>query len=276
MNVSDDELEQRLRTLFSDDRLGVAPPADAAPAIMAGARRRRQRRKVLMSASGAVCALALVSGGLVVFKFQATTGAADFTASRLTVPNVSGPPPVAPVISASPPAAEDPPVAPPVAPSHLSSAPPKRHSPPPAVTRGDAPDKVTKGPLLTADGLGVLKLGMTEEQLAESGLTLTQVKESAGCTYYDVAGAGVLAATAVVSPDAGVVVVKPDGAAHTPEGVGEGSAKEDVTAAYPGTSQASDELVAPTGDEGAYHFTLADDGSVSSLDVRSVNQTCAG
>ncbi|MEV0065963.1 MULTISPECIES: hypothetical protein [unclassified Amycolatopsis] len=275
MNVSEDELEQRLRTLFSDDRLGVAPPADAAPAIMAGARRRRQRRKVLMSASGAVCALALVSGGLVVFKFQATTGTADLTASRLTVPNVSAPPPVAPVTAASPPAAEDPPVAPPVAPSHVSSAPPNRHSPPPA-TRGDAPDKVTKGPLLTADGLGVLKLGMTEEQLTDSGLTLTQVKESAGCTYYDVAGEGVPAATAVVSPDAGVVVVKPDGAAHTPEGVGEGSAKEDVTAAYPGTSQASDGLVAPTGDEGAYHFTLADDGSVSSLDVRSVNQTCAG
>ncbi|WP_432849113.1 hypothetical protein ACQPXB_00815 [Amycolatopsis sp. CA-161197] len=275
MNVSEDELEQRLRALFSDDRLGVAPQADAAPAIMAGARRRRQRRKVLVSASGAVCALALVSGGLVVFKFQATTGAADLTASRLTVPNVSAPPPVAPVASASPPAAEDPPVDPPAAPSHVSTAPPKRHSPP-ASTRGDAPTKVTKGPLLTADGLGALKLGMTEEQLASSGLTLTAVKESAGCTYYDVAGEGVPAATAVVSPDAGVVVVKPDGAAHTPEGVGEGSAKEDVTAAYPGTSQASDELVAPTGDEGAYHFTLADDGSVSSLDVRSANQTCAG
>ncbi|WP_326567552.1 hypothetical protein VSH64_37850 [Amycolatopsis rhabdoformis] len=274
MNVSEDELEQRLRALFSDDRLGVAPPANAATSIMAGARRRRQRRKVMMSASGAVCALALVSGGLVVFKFQSTTGMADLTASRLTVPNVSAAPPAAPPTSAEPPAAEAPPVAPPPKQTH-TSAPPKHHTPPPS-TRGDAPTKVTKGSLLTADGLGALKLGMTEQQMTEQGLTLTQVKESAGCTYYDVAGDGVpAAATAVVSPDGGVVVVKPDGAAHTPEGVGEGSAAEDVTAAYPGTSQASDELVAPTGDEGAYHFTLADDGSVSALDVRTVNQTCA-
>ncbi|MGW4482763.1 hypothetical protein ACWEOE_02890 [Amycolatopsis sp. NPDC004368] len=274
MNDSEDELEQRLRALFSDDRLVVPAPADAEPSILAGARRRRQRRKVLMSASGAVCALALVSGGLVVVKVQTTAGTADLTASRLTAPSVSATPPVTSPTSAAPPVASAPLGEPPVKQTR-APAPPKHHTPPPS-TRGDAPAKVTKGSLLTSNGLGVLKLGMTEQQLTESGLTLTPVKESAGCTYYDVAGEGVpAAATAVVSPDAGVVVVKPDGAAHTPEGVGEGSAAADVTAAYPDASQASDELVAPTGTEGAYHFTLADDGSVSSLDVRAVNQTCA-
>ncbi|QRP45901.1 hypothetical protein [Amycolatopsis sp. FDAARGOS 1241] len=271
MNVSEDELEQRLRALFSDERLGVEAPSGAAPAIVAGARRRRQRRKVLISASGAVCALAVVSGGLAVVKFQGTTGTADLSASSLTVTDVSPSPSASAAVSVGVPGSQT------QEPSTKGGAPPppprNSHAPAPP-TRRSAPVKVMKGPLLTADGLGSVKLGMTEQQLADQGLTLTPVKESAGCTYYEVAGEGVPAATAVVSADEGVVVVKPDGAAHTPEGVGAGSAKEDVTAAYPDTAASSDGLVAPTGDR-AYHFTLADDGSVSSVDVRATNQTCA-
>ncbi|MFI5611171.1 hypothetical protein [Amycolatopsis sp. NPDC051903] len=273
MNVSEDELEQRLRALFSDERLGVEAASDAAPAIVAGARRRRQRRKVLISASGAVCALAVVSGGLAVVKFQAATGTADLTASSLTVTDVSPSSSASPKDSVGAPAPGPQTQEPPASVGAPASAPRKSHAPVPPPPRS-TPAKVTKGPLLTADGLGNVKLGMTEQQLTDQGLTLTPVKESAGCTYYDVAGDGVPAATAVVSGDEGVVVVKPDGAAHTPEGVGAGSAKEDVTAAYPDTATSSDGLVAPTGD-GAYHFTLTDDGSVSSVDVRATNQTCA-
>lgn len=117
---------------------------------------------------------------------------------------------------------------------------------------------------------------MTETQLADQGIKLTNAKHTANCTYYDVQGAGVPAATALVSPSSGVVLVKPDGAAHTPEGVGSGSSKDDVLASYPGTSVESGGLVAPVGGDGSYLFTLSDDGAVASVDLRSTNQDCAG
>ncbi|WP_328605644.1 hypothetical protein OG943_37470 [Amycolatopsis sp. NBC_00345] len=275
MNESEDELEQRLRALFADERLGVEPTADAGPAIVAGARRRRQRQRVLMASTGAVCALGLVAGGLTVFRLHAQDNTAQIVASQPTVGDapVLTPTPESP--SSTPIAADPPPPAPPSEEIHTSTK-ARQPSRPGAPTHADPPAKVTTGSLLTADGLGGLKLGMTETQLADQGITLTNAKQTSNCTYYDVQGAGVPAATALVSPSSGVVVVKPDGAAHTPEGVGSGSSKDDVLASYPGTSVQSGGLVSPVGGDGSYVFTLSDDGAVASIDLRSANQDCAG
>ncbi|PKV92838.1 hypothetical protein ATK30_3667 [Amycolatopsis echigonensis] len=273
-----DDLEQRLRALFSDDRLAVEPPEDAASAIVAGARRRRRRQRILTSAAGAACVLAVASAGLVVLQLRTQPAATDVAARQVasaqpTMPSSSVPEPPssaestqapAPVETSAPGTAELP--APPAHPHHTKPAPPQT----------TPTTKAVSGALVTADGLGAVKLGMTEQQLADQGMKLTAVKESAGCTYYDVSGAGVPAATAVVSQDNGVVAVKPDGTAHTPEGVGDGSPKDQVTATYPGTSESGSALVSPTGDQGAYHFTLNSDGAVQSIEVRAKTQDCAG
>ncbi|MDT8910333.1 hypothetical protein [Amycolatopsis sp. PS_44_ISF1] len=274
MNESEDELEQRLRALFADERLGVEPTADAGPAIVAGARRRRRRQRALMASTGAVCALGLVMGGLTVFHLRAQDGTSEIAASRLTVDE---PPVSVPESRPSTQVAAEPP-SPAESPSdeiHASTParPPTRSGTPASAA---PPTKVTTGSLLTSDGLGGLKLGMTETQLADRGITLTNAKPSANCTYYDVQGAGVPAAVALVSPSSGVVAVKPDGIAHTPEGVGSGSSKDDVLARYPGTSTQSGGLVSPAGTDGSYHFTLSDDGAVASIDLHSTTQDCAG
>lgn len=271
-----DDLEQRLRALLADDRLAVEPAEDAASAIVAGARRRRRRQRILTSAAGAACVLAVASAGLVALQLRTQHAATDVAArqvasSQPTVPSSLPEPPSsaeptqvqAPVESSAPGPAEPP--TPPAHPHHTKPVPPQT-----------TPVKTVSGALVTAEGLGSVKLGMTEQQLADQGMKLTAVKESAGCTYYDVSGAGVPAATALVSPDNGVVAVKPDGAAHTPEGVGEGSPKDQVTATYPGTSESGSALVSPTGDQGAYHFTLNSDGAVQGIEVRAKTQDCAG
>ncbi|WP_344857741.1 hypothetical protein [Amycolatopsis ultiminotia] len=117
---------------------------------------------------------------------------------------------------------------------------------------------------------------MTEQELTAEGITLTPLKESSGCKYYDVAGAGTPAATAVVSPERRVVAVKPAGSAHTPEGVGDGSTKDEVTATYPGTSETASGLVSPAGDQGTYRFSLSKDGAVRSVEVHTASHDCAG
>ncbi|GAA1029999.1 MULTISPECIES: hypothetical protein [Amycolatopsis] len=274
MSESED-LEQRLRALLADDRLAVQPTEDAASVIMAGARRRRRRQRVLTSAAGAACVLAVASAGLAVIQLRTPPAATDFTAQQVasaqpTVPSSVPEPPssaestqVQAPVEPSEHGTAEPPV-PPAHPHHTKPAPPKT-----------TPTKAASGALVNADGLGAVKLGMTEQQLADQGMKLTAVKESAGCTYYDVSGAGVPAATAVVSPDNGVVAVKPDGAAHTPEGVGDGTPKDQVTSTYPGTSESGSALVSPTGDQGAYHFTLNSDGAVQAIEVRAKTQDCA-
>ncbi|MFF0144571.1 hypothetical protein ATK36_3248 [Amycolatopsis sulphurea] len=277
MTGPEDELDQRLRTLFADERLAVEPADDATSVIVAGVARRRRHRRMLNAAAGVVCVLTIGAGGLVAFQLRAhDTGVA-----------VSAPPAAASGASAAPTSSSPPPsttskepepsssavaVPPPSAEMHSSLEPPKPGTSKPSPGRTTVP--TLSGALVTASGLGAVQLGMSEQQLADKGITLTQVKESSGCKYYDVTGAGVPAATAVVSSGKGVVAVKPVGAAHTPEGVGDGSTKGDVAAAYPGTSEASGALVSPAGDQGTYRFTLSSNGAVQSVEVRTATQSC--
>ncbi|RJQ90630.1 hypothetical protein [Amycolatopsis panacis] len=277
MTGPEDELDQRLRTLFADERLAVEPADDATSVIVAGVARRRRHRRMLNAAAGVVCVLTIGAGGLVAFQLRTQdTGVA-----------VSAPPAAASGASAAPTSSSAPPsttskepepsssavaVPPPSAEMHSSLEPSKPGTSKPSPGRTTVP--ALSGALVTASGLGAVQLGMSEQQLADKGVTLTQVKESSGCKYYDVTGAGVPAATAVVSSGKGVVAVKPVGAAHTPEGVGDGSTKDDVAAAYPGTSEASGALVSPTGDQGTYRFTLSSNGAVQSVEVRTAAQSC--
>lgn len=60
MNSEEPDLDERLRRLFTDDRLTLPVPREAEQAVVAGARRRRRRRLVLASSSGVLAVAAVV------------------------------------------------------------------------------------------------------------------------------------------------------------------------------------------------------------------------
>jgi hypothetical protein len=136
---------------------------------------------------------------------------------------------------------------------------------------------VTTGPLLDSDGIGPLRLRMTESDVTAQGVTLTDApKKSAGCTYYVAQGGG-LPATANVAFSAtkGLALVSPTAAVHTQEGIGSGSTKDDVFAVYAGAALEPGGIVAPARGAAEYHFTLNGAGSVAATSLSSVDTDCA-
>ncbi|MEV4149693.1 hypothetical protein AB0J40_38965 [Amycolatopsis sp. NPDC049691] len=274
MNISEDELEQRLRALFADERLDLPPPPDARTAIVAGARRRRRRRQGVLAAAGVAAAVVAVSGGLTMVRLHAEDGTAvmsadgpslsvkppeNLTAGRQPDPSVPGPTSTQDIHVSAPPAS----------PTSKASRPPSAHP-------SSKLPPVLSGPLLDPDGFGTLKLGMSETQIAAQGITLSDAQAGGSCTVYTAQGGGVpAAATVVVSKALGLTVVTPTQAAHTAEGIGAGSTKEQVLAAYPGAKEESGGVVVPVTTGADYHFRLGDAGVVQTS-LASVNQDCAG
>lgn len=275
MNISEDELEQRLRELFADERLDLPPPPEAGTTIVAGARRRRRRRQGVLAVTGVAAAVVAVSGGLTMVRLHAEDGTAvmsadgssisvkppeNLTAGRQSQTPVPGPPTGTQDIEAS---------SPPASPTSKASRPPS------AQPSSKLPP-VLSGPLLGSDGFGAIKLGMSETQIAAQGVTLTEAQTVASCTVYTAQGSGVPSvATLMISKAVGLTVVTPEQVAHTAEGIGAGSSKEQVLATYPAAKDESGGVVAPATDAADYHFRLGDSGVVQTS-LMSVNQDCAG
>ncbi|WP_410607395.1 hypothetical protein [Amycolatopsis sp. lyj-109] len=274
MNISEDELEQRLRALFADERLDLPPPPDAGTVIVTGARRRRRRRHVVQAVAGVAAAAVVVAGGLNVFRLHTEDGTAamsppgtgagvkppeNLTAGRSPEPSSPGPTGTQSIQVSAPPGA-------------ATSRTPR----PPASPRPSTLPAVTSGPLLAADGFGRLKLGMSEADVIAQTVTLSDAQAGAGCTVYKAQGSGVpAAASVVISKAAGLVVVTPDVAAHTAEGIGAGSTKDQILATYPAAKDEASDVVAPAGGAAEYRFRLGETGVVQTS-LTSVTQDCAG
>jgi hypothetical protein len=273
LNISEEELEQRLRAMFADERLDLPPPPDAGTVIVAGARRRRRRYRSMQTVAGVAAAVVALAGGLTVFRLHTEGGTAlmtadgteisikppeNLTAGRAPQPSTPGPTSTQSIQVSSPPGS----------PSTKPPQPLSSHQPttlPP----------VSSGPLLAADGFGNLKLGMSEAEVTAQ-VTLGEPQAGASCTVYKAQGSGIPAsASVVISKAAGLVVVTPDVAAHTAEGIGAGSTKEQVLAAYPAAKDEPGGVVAPVTAAAEYHFTLDGTGVVRTS-LMSVNQDCAG
>ncbi|MGW4521467.1 hypothetical protein [Amycolatopsis sp. NPDC004378] len=275
MNISEDELEQRLRALFADERLDLPPPPpDAGTVIVAGARRRRRRRHGVLAATGVAAAVVAVSGGLTMVSLHGEDGTAvmsaggssisvkppeNLTAGRQPQPSDAGPTSTQDIEASAPPATQ-----------------PSKASRPPSAQPTSKLPVVLSGPLLAPDGFGSIKLGMSETQIAAQGVTLSDAKTGGSCTVYTARGSGVPSgATVVVSKAAGLTVVTPDQSAHTAEGIGAGSTRDQVLAVYPAAKDESGGVVAPATAAAEYHFRL-DDSAVVQTSLASVNQDCAG
>lgn len=274
MNISEDELEQRLRALFADERLDLPPPPDAGTVIVTGARRRRRRRHVVQAVTGVAAAVVVVAGGLNVFRLHTEDGTAamsppgtgvsvkppeNLTAGRPPEPSTPGPTGTQSIQASAPPGAS-------------TSRPPRPSSTP----RPSTLPSVATGPLLAADGFGKLKLGMSEAEVTAQAVVLSDPQAGASCTVYKAQGRGVpAAASVVISKAAGLVVVTPDVATHTAEGIGASATKDQILAAYPAAKEESGDVVAPAGTAAEYRFRLGETGVVQTS-LSSRTQDCAG
>ncbi|EOD68188.1 hypothetical protein [Amycolatopsis vancoresmycina] len=272
MNISEDELEQRLRTLFADERLDLPPPPDAGTVIVAGARRRRRRRHVVQAVAGVAAAVVAVSGGLTMVRLHTEDGtavmSADGTESSVKPPEnlTQGRPPEP--STPGPTSTHD------IRGSQPAGSPPSKtpQSSDPSPSR--LPPVVT-GPRLDVDGFGTVKLGMSDQQIAAQGVTLSNPNPVATCTVYNATGGGVPApATIVVSKSAGLLVITPDQAVHTAEGIGNGATRQQVLAAYPGAKEQPGAITAPAA-TAEFEFLL-EDSVVTHTSLSVVNADCAG
>ncbi|UUV28329.1 hypothetical protein NQK81_26390 [Amycolatopsis roodepoortensis] len=277
MNMSEEDVQRKLRDLFSDERLGVGPTLNP-ETIVAGARRRRRRRQLMQTTSGMAAAVVLLGGGLTVFTIHDRDNGAAFPGGdQLTIGAASS------SLAQPAPGSSAPPVSSQAAPPNPTSGQPQSTShdepaPPPKSTASTKPPtqrKVTTGALLTPAGFGKLRLGMSEEE-AEAAVGPLRAKDyRASCVYGYVEGTAVPGPASVSLTEAdGITVINPSGTVHTPEGIGVGSTESDILAAYPGSTKDGSAYFAPAGAGSAYRIALADDGSAIGILLTRVDQSC--
>lgn len=281
MSVSEDELEQRLRSLFADERLELVPSQDAEQAILAGAHRVRRRHRVMTAVSGAAAVVVVAGAGVTVLKLQTADSSADMsTADQPPELSTRLPAPVSP--SGGPPPAAS---SSPVEPSHTGVPPPvTQGNPPPRKTPRPTPTPtqaesgpVFSGPLLSTTGFGRLKLGMSAADASAQGVNLGEGQSNGPCTSYSIGGPGVPGGgSTVISASNGVVSISPSPVAHTAEGIGKGSTSEDIKGAYQWVSPASGGYTASVGENSTFRFTVDNDKVTFVGLTVTTNNDCAG
>ncbi|TCP57149.1 hypothetical protein EV191_1011101 [Tamaricihabitans halophyticus] len=276
MSFTDDELDQELHRLFEDDRLALPARPDADMAVLAGVKRIRRRRAMLSGVAGASAVAAVLVVG---FTLTANQGSDQQPPSGLgPVATSSSSKPTSSTKDSSPP--EPPPPT-----SEAPEPPAEPEQPPPATstteTRSPGPSARVLGLPLSANtaigptGLGSLQLGMTAEAAIETGhLGPDAQPPGAGCQTYSVYGDS---GASVAMTSGGLQAITAGPGNRTPEGVGVGSAKQQVVDAYPGLADQGSTASAtvPGNTSGMYTFQFdGPDGSVVSVRLALSSSAC--
>jgi hypothetical protein len=262
MNERDD-LDDELRRLFADDRLDLPVARHAGAAVVAGARRRRRNRVALTAAGGVLAVVAVVFAGLALSGIGRPT----------TVPAATGPV-LTMTVPTTPPTTSAPTTLPQVLPDGRA---------------------LVLGPY----GYNKLLLGMRWQEAQATGLfqASSPGKVSADCLRYTVLvdQIYVLKTKAPPTPSAGSVPVQDklevlvsvrDGVVQliggpllrTPEGIGVGSARQDLAEAYPKldlpTRGGTTVVQVNQNPNAIYVFGLSGTGTVTSFSLRLAKSDC--
>jgi hypothetical protein len=238
----DDDLRRMLADLDTDERLDVPVRAGAAEVIVSGARRLRRKRIAAVTAASALTAAAVVVGGFVL---------------------VAGGP------EALPPATSDLQVVPESSvPSASSASTSSATSPGRASSAGTRPGGQVPGPGGGGEGNGgegggnqqpsvdpppppsgtqigpasfrALRLGMTYDEAAATGMVgAGDPVPATGCATYPLLVDGQPVGDVRISAAAGIEVLYPVVALHTPEGASNGWSVAQVKAVYPEIDEAA-------------------------------------
>jgi hypothetical protein len=229
----DDDLDDELRRLFSDDRLDVHATPDATDAVLRGADRRRRRRSAMTTAFAMVV---LVGAGIGLVQLRPSS---DDTASELMPTSTSS-----------------------------SSTPPPSGGSDPGKTNTGTPTKPrTSTPPVTPESqpgkYGSLALGMSEADALKTG-SLVEPGSSADpgnrCKAY--ATKSVPDANAVIiSPTVGIVRITLPSYAKTQKNVGAGSTAAEVKTAYPSATQSGSNLTVPMAAAPKWTYVFETDGA---------------
>jgi hypothetical protein len=276
MTAEDDELGVELRRLLADTRLEVPTRDGAEEAVVAGARRIRRRRAALATAGGALTAALLVAGSLALTELPSRPGQVALPVA--TAPATSAEP-SSPAMSSATSAPEG---APPGVAESTGQAGTPSDQPPvrPSSSRSSAADSrsVDRGPLIMGavlgpDGYGKLKLGMSFQEAAATGLLAGAGTPPSGCTVYRLSEGTSVISSVSISPTKGIVRFTAGGA-HTPQGIKAGATLAQVRAAYPDLAKGSPGYTAPTGAGGSYVFLVDERDVVTTVELEGVAVTC--
>ncbi len=266
----DDDLDDELRRLFSDDRLDVHATPDAADAVLRGADRRRRRRRAVTTSFAVV---ALVGAGIGLTQLRPAT---DHTAGDLlptSTPTTSSNPPsssASTVYVTTIVTVEAPPVNPTGGNPGNSNPTAGNTSKPSSTTTPPPPPPSEPGKF------GKLSLAMPAADALKTGSLVEPGTPSGSCTTY--ATTTVPDSDAVViSPAQGIVRITLPSYAKTGKSVGAGSTVADVKAAYPTATQNGSELRVEMAATPKWTYVFETDGAtVTTVRMRLNANDCAG
>jgi hypothetical protein len=267
----DDDLDDELRRLFSDDRLDVHVAPDTTDAVVRGADRRRRRRSAVSTAFAVV---ALVGAGVALTQLPSST---ENTAGELlptSMPTSSSLPPppststvvVTTIETVNPPQSN-----------------PTGGNPAPGGTTGASPSKTRSSsvppppPPAEPNRVGKLVLAMSEADALATGSLIepsSPADPEGKCVAY--ATTGVPDSNAVIiSPARGIVRLTIPNVAKTQRGVGAGSKVADVKTAYPTATQNGSELLVEMASTPKWTYVFETDGTVvTTVRLRLIANDC--
>lgn len=276
-NESGDELDDKLRRIFSGENLTIPVADNATRSIVVGARKLRRRRIVAATTGAAVViggaalagvafagigrqhAVSVASPPLVTS--TSATGYAEPTATSNSLPDIDIP---SPTISATPPTVSS------------TAQRPRVSTSVPTTNSSTAPaEPIVLGP----DGFRQLKLGMTEQQAQATGmLEGNSISTDLVCTQYKFNDNNASQVTVYISRQGGVVAIGGNFGTRTAEGIGIGANTGQLKRAYPNLIQRGNgTYIAKVSGRKKfqYQFSISQQ-KVSAITISTTDQNCTG
>ena len=265
----DDDLDDELRRLFSDDRLDVHVTPDATDAVVRGADRRRRRRTAV---TGAFAVVTLVGAGIGLSLLRPPVDDAAgelLPTSSSTASDTPSSVPVSTYVVTSIVTAQPPPSsggATPGKPGNNTGKP--SNTPPPPIT-----------PESGRGAFGDLALGMSEADALKTGVLIepsTTTDPEAHCKSY--ATQSVADGDAVIiSAAKGIARITLPSYAKSTKNIGAGSTVAAAKTAYPSATQSGSELLVAMTATPRWIYVFENDGTtVTRVRMRLAGGDCPG